>query len=470
MQRYGRRITVRPGHAATRSRYGTLQSPPLAMTDDETTRTDQHTAWERERAADLPVLTVVHHPEPPLVGARHVLRDGEAIVLGRGGELFAPGVLDDGRMSRRHLEIRRRGEQVQATDLGSHNGSFVNGERITVCALAPGDAVAIGGMILLLHHGPVFHERPRHPTLRGIGAGIARVIRQLERAAPLDVTVLVQGETGVGKELVAQALHTASGRPGTFVPVNCGALAEGVLHSEIFGHERGAFSGAGAARAGLVEAARGGTLFLDEIGDAPASLQAALLRLLESGEYRPVGSDRVLRSDARFVAATNVSLRPAVEQQRFRRDLFGRLHRVVVPVLPLRERPEDILPLGQLFAERLAGPGVSLSRPLALALLRHDWPENVRELSAVIEQAVVEAGGPGPLLLSSSLAERLQPASRVAPSAPTGAQRPSAEQLRARLAALDGNVKALADELGVARTTLYRWLRAAGIDPQALRS
>jgi propionate catabolism operon transcriptional regulator len=142
---------------------------------------------------------------------------------------------------------------------------------------------------------------------------------------------------------------------------------------------------------------------------------------------------------------------------------------VVIQVLPLRERPEDILPLARFFAQRIAGPGTGLSRSLALALLRYDWPENVRELNAVIEQAVVQSGGPGPLLLSESLAARLTPAGRAGLAGEAAAQRPTAEQLQAQLLALNGNVKALADALGVARTTLYRWLRAAGIDPKSLR-
>ncbi len=444
------------------------------MTDDGATYTDHQTEHDSDQPAELPVLTVVHHAELAYLGMRHVLRDGESIVLGRGAPHFGAGVLDDSRMSRRHLEVRRSGQRVQVTDLGSHNGSFVNGERITDRMLAQGDALALGGVILLLHQGPVFHEQSRHQTIIGVGAGVARVIGQIGRAAPLEVTVLVQGETGVGKELVARALHDGSGRRGAFVPVNCGGLSEGVLHSEIFGHERGAFSGAGAARGGLVDAARGGTLLLDEIGDASPSLQAALLRLLEGGEYRPVGSDQVLRSDARIVAATNVSLRDAVEQQRFRRDLHGRLDRFVIHVPPLRDRREDIVPLAQLFAHQLGGTEVTLSRPLALALLAHDWPQNVRELHAVVEQALIETGGTGALRLTDALEVRLQPSQQAAPAAvsppregPT--ERPTADQLRARLAALGGNIKALASELGIARTTLYRWLRAANIDPDSLR-
>jgi len=449
------------------------------MTDDGATFTDHQTEHESEQPADLPVLTVVHHPNRAFLGARYVLRDGEAVVFGRGAPPFGAGVLDDSRMSRRHVQVARTGPDVQVTDLGSHNGTFVNGERITNRMLVIGDALAFGGVILLLHYGPVFHDQPHHPTIVGVGAGIARVISQIHRAAPLEVTVLIQGETGVGKELVARALHDASGRRGAFVPVNCGGLSEGVLHSEIFGHERGAFSGAGAARGGLVEAARGGTLLLDEIGDASPSLQASLLRLLEGGEYRAVGSDRVLRSDARIVAATNVPLRHAVEQQRFRQDLHGRLDRFVIHVPPLRDRREDILPLATHFAALMGGADVSVSRPLALAMVAHDWPQNVRELHAVVEQALIEAGGTGALKLTDAMAARLRPTAAAAPAAAGPAPsaprrdgpppRPTAEQLQARLAALGGNIKALASELGIARTTLYRWLKAANIDPDAHR-
>jgi len=439
------------------------------MIDDSATRTDHYSKCSVEQVAQVPVLTVVHHPNAALVGSRHLLRDGDKLVLGRTATCFGPRALDESRISRRHLEVVRVGGRVCATDLGSRNGSLVNGERIREAELALGDAISLGGVILMVHLGPVFHELPRHPTLLGIGGAIGRVITQIERAAPGDVTLLIQGETGSGKELVARALHEASGRAGSFVPINCGALAEGVVHSELFGHERGAFSGAGVARNGLVDAAAGGTLFLDEIADASLTLQTSLLRLLETGDYRQVGSNRLLHADARFVAATHVPLETAVESRGFRDDLHSRLNRIVIPVPPLRERREDILPLANVLAARIAGHQVAISRPLAIAMLRYGWPQNVRELLAVIEQALLERDDAAAIKLTDTLASRLsaQPVAAAAPRA--SPQSPGADALRAQLSRLGGNVKALAAEHGVARTTVYRWLRAAGIDPKSAR-
>jgi DNA-binding NtrC family response regulator len=437
------------------------------MGDETVTRTDHQTSAELEGGAQVPVLTIVEHRDPAFVGTRHLLRDEESVVLGRNTKCFGRGALDESRVSRKHLEVSRSGARVSARDLGSRNGSFVNGEPFSAGELSFGDVIALGRVLLLFHRGPVFHEPSQHSQLVGVSPAISGVVGQLEKVGPHSVSVLIQGESGVGKELVASCLHGASGRAGAFVPVNCGGLAEGVVQSELFGHVRGAFSGAGNARRGLVESARGGTLFLDEIADAPPALQTSLLRLLESGDYRPVGSDQLLHADVRFLAATHVSLARAVAEGRFREDLFSRLNRYVIDVPPLRDRPEDILPLAHAFAERASGERVVISRPLAVALLRHPWPQNVRELAAVIEQALIERGDRESLRLTPTLLARLVGEST------TREQRhrepPTRDELLARLARHGGNVKALATELGIARTTLYRWLRAAEIDPNSVR-
>jgi DNA-binding NtrC family response regulator len=292
---------------------------------------------------------------------------------------------------------------------------------------------------------------------------------------------LIQGETGVGKELVARAIHDAGGRAGEFVAVNCGAVSDGVVHSELFGHARGAFSGADAARTGLVDSARGGTLFLDEIGDASPALQASLLRLLEEREFRPVGSDEVRTSDARVIAATHVALEQAVAKGRFRRDLFGRLERLVIAIPPLRERREDIARLAIHFAERAAQGEVTFARSLMVALLRASWPQNVRQLRAVVEQALLEAGGPE-LRLSDALKRRIAamgdaPESLHHPdleAPPAGAaaarpERPSAAELRDLLLAQRCNIRVVAQALGVSRNSLYRWIDEAQLDLAELR-
>jgi DNA-binding NtrC family response regulator len=218
------------------------------------------------------------------------------------------------------------------------------------------------------------------------------------RVAATDRPVLVQGETGTGKELVARAIHAGSPRRGgPFVPVNCGAIQEGLLESELFGHERGAFTGADRAREGLFEVADGGTLFLDEIGEMAPALQVKLLRVLEDGEVRRVGSNRSRRVDARLVTATHRDLRAALASGAFREDLFYRISLLPVEVPPLRERPEDVPALVDLFLARSrAGRDGPLSvTPRALAALRaYRWPGNVRELRNIVERMAVLAPGP----------------------------------------------------------------------------
>jgi transcriptional regulator with PAS, ATPase and Fis domain len=284
---------------------------------------------------------------------------------------------------------------------------------------------------------------------------------------------------------VAGELHLLSGRRGPLVSVNCATLADGVVQSELFGHVKGAYSGADSARAGLVERARGGTLVLDEIGEASPVLQANLLRLLQEREARAVGSDRVVQVDARFVAATNRDLAPAVRRGSFREDLYSRLNRCVIRVPPLRERREDILPLARHFASQLTGSEVRLASSLALALLRHDWPGNVRSLQGLVERLYLELGDrdpwPVPPWLEEELGQHARfegqegegslvgPASVSPPEVPRKRTRLEGDELRARLVAHDGNVTLLAEELGVARNTLYRWIRRDGIDLAKLR-
>jgi transcriptional regulator with PAS, ATPase and Fis domain len=243
----------------------------------------------------------------------------EKLVLGRGCRHFPLPAFQHTRVSRRHAEVVHEGNSLRVADLGSRNGTLVNGMPVDRAELVDGDVVMIGGIMLLAHHGPRFVPAPRgHDEIVGIGAACARIHHRIALAAPKDVTVLIRGETGVGKELVARAIHRESGRTGPFVALNCGSIADGVLQSELFGHARGSFSGAVAAREGLVASANEGTLFLDEIGDASPSFQATLLRLLEQREYRPMGSNEQLRSTARFVAATHVALDEAVDAGRFR--------------------------------------------------------------------------------------------------------------------------------------------------------
>src|SRR5512145_2613524 len=242
----------------------------------------------------------------------------------------------------------------------------------------------------------------------GRSEAMLQVFKTAARVAASGATVLILGESGTGKELLARALHQASPRAaGPFVPVDCGAIAEGVLESELFGHARGAFTGAQTARRGLFEEAAGGTLFLDEIGDVGPGLQARLLRALQEGTIRPVGANEPIPVDARVVAATNRDLEAAVKTGRFREDLFYRLNVVTLRIPPLRERREDVPVLAEHFAAKHGrGEGAAISPEARELLQAYDWPGNVRELENVIARAL--ALNPSGVIVPADLPERLR--------------------------------------------------------------
>ncbi|ABI57042.1 sigma-54-dependent transcriptional regulator [Alkalilimnicola ehrlichii MLHE-1] len=295
-----------------------------------------------------------------------------------------------------------------------------------------------------------------------------QVCKLLRRLAVAPSTVLIRGESGTGKELAARALHRWSDREGPFVPVNCGAIAPELMESELFGHGKGAFTGAQEAREGLFSHARGGTLFLDEISEMPLAMQAKLLRVLEDHRVRPVGSDREVPVDVRVVAASNRELAEDVQEGRFRKDLYYRLDVVSVELPPLRERPEDIQPLAehlvQTLATELGVPPIALGRDDLRALHRYPWPGNVRELRNVIERALL-LGCPAADCISGAAIPVPDSAERgpELPDAPAGnAWTPLDEVERVHilrvLDACDGNKSEAARRLGVARKTLDRKL------------
>ena len=291
----------------------------------------------------------------------------------------------------------------------------------------------------------------------------------LRRVAPTRSTVLIQGESGTGKELVARMLHYWSDRVGKpFVAVNCKAFGEGVLESELFGHEKGAFTGATASRAGCFQRASGGTLFLDEIGEVSPDFQAKLLRVLQDGEVLPVGAAKPVAVEVRVVAATNRVLRDEVAAGRFREDLFFRLNVIPVHLLPLRERREDVLPLARHFLARHAaeaGRQLAFSAETEKALAAHAWPGNVRELENAIERGVVLARGneitPEDLLLSEGTGST-RPTSTDG-SLQTALDDATAARIRAALEAAGGARAEAARALGIDRTTLYRLTKRLGI-------
>lgn len=292
----------------------------------------------------------------------------------------------------------------------------------------------------------------------------------VESYAGAEWPVLILGETGAGKELVARRIHDLSERRrGPFLPINCAAMPAGLFESELFGHERGAFSGAASASRGLLRGAAGGTVFLDEIGDLALDLQVKLLRFLDSGEVRAVGSARVDRTDARIVAATNVCLSEAVRQGKFRRDLYERLGVLRIEIPPLRQRREDILPLAVQFLDSLKA---NYAPADLAALSEYEWPGNVRQLrNFLIRAAVVGRSSlSGPLVLRLLAEEKAQAAapSGGSPTLWNGSLAEiEKEVIVARLRRLNGNRKKTAAELGIAKSTLQEKLRRWREEPNA---
>jgi DNA-binding NtrC family response regulator len=332
-----------------------------------------------------PLAIIVRIDGAPATPSEHLLETG-ACVLGSGPA--ADIIVNDPAVSRTHVELSLVPEGIAVHDLGSRNGTFYLGQRLERMILTPGSAFTIGRATVRIEadvaslRAGAEGTRESYGALVGRSSAMRRVFAILERLEGSLVPVLVEGESGVGKELVARALHDHSSvATGPFVALNCGGFARELLASELFGHKKGAFTGATENRRGALESADGGTLFLDELGEMPADVQPLLLRFLESGEVRAVGSDAVRNVRVRIVAATNRSLEEMVSAATFREDLFFRLAVVRLWIPPLRERREDIEPI----ARRLAA-NLGLDPPTALLerLRLRPWTGNVRELRNVL--------------------------------------------------------------------------------------
>jgi two-component system response regulator AtoC len=418
--------------------------------------------------------------------------DGE-VILGRSR---SAGIqLDHASVSREHARLRL-GAAITLEDLGSRNGTVARGRVLAAheaCALGIGDAFEIGSVPVRLV--PVMSRRAAVPPgydRRAAASGRAAldapegwyaptspamqgVLASLEQVAASDMSVLLIGETGVGKEVCAELLHRRSPRAArTLLRLNCSALPEALIESELFGHEKGAFTGAAVARPGLIESADGGTVFLDEIAELPPPAQVKLLRVLDRREVMPVGgrSERIV--DVRFVAATHKNLEAEIAAGRFRQDLYYRLAGMTIRIPPLRDRKDEIEPLARRFldaaARRQGRPPVALSAEALLALQRHPWPGNIRELRNAIERALVVCGagpievphlplereptgdsGPhtGPIPKIGSLGDELEEIER--------------QRIEAVLVATGGNQSEAARRLGMSRGALLARLRAWGL-------
>jgi DNA-binding NtrC family response regulator len=333
-------------------------------------------------------LVVVHGPSR---GARVQVEQSVARVgSAPGNHLW----LADPTVSRVHCELRLRMDGVVLKDCDSTNGTYVEGVRLREGELRPGTAVRVGNSVFRIESNGggslvSVSESRSFGELVGASLEMRQVYSVLERVAPTHATVLLEGETGTGKDVAARSLHAASPRAGgPFVPVDCGAIPENLIESELFGHVRGAFSGAVHDRKGVFEEAHGGTLFLDEIGGMPLSVQAKLLRAIETRSIRRVGGNVERPVDVRIVAATNCSLAARANQGTFREDLYYRLAVIEVRLPPLRARREDIPLLAHHFHRRFAGPEATLPATFVTMLTTRSWPGNVRELRNFIERSV----------------------------------------------------------------------------------
>ena len=469
----------------------------MTIVDSETTETfnDPLTPGRQSGVELQAQLFLALECERPSAGsARYGLAGSDEVLLGRGAERRASRSIvekarrlqvqvPDRRMSAVHARLSFDGDGWTFEDLQSRNGSLVNGVACRRARLGPNDLLQVGHTLLFVESdvptpaGTATDQDARE--LRGLDLGMRTLLpalgkdfSALAKVARSEVSLLLISETGTGKEVLARAAHRLSGRAGELVAVNCGAIPATLVESTLFGHVKGAFSGAVRDELGLVRAADHGTLFLDEIGELPRPAQAALLRVLQEREVTSVGGTRPQSVDIRVIAATHRPLEQLVARGEFRADLLARLEGFTVCLPPLRERRAD---LGLLIADLLPRfTGVSSFEPAAAAaLLSYGWPQNVRELERALALTSVLSGD-GVLTLDH-LPDAIQRVTQAAPRLPT-APETSAENdaLRAALisalAAHAGNVSEVARSMGKARQQIHRWLQRFRLDPKVYRS
>jgi DNA-binding NtrC family response regulator len=405
----------------------------------------------------------------------------EAITVGKSRSCDV--VLPDESVSRVHAEIRREGESYRLRDRGSTNGSFVGGARVTDAYLKPGDVLGVGKVQLRFMPRDARaellpSEAERFGEVIGKSLAMRKIFGVLERVAPTDVTVLLEGETGTGKDLVARSIHLASPRrDGPYVVVDCGAIAQDQIEAELFGVEGPAVPGGTPApgvgpRQGALELGKGGTVFMDEVGELPRDLQSKLLRVLETQRLRRVGGTDEVETDIRVIAANVRDLKSLVDAGEFREDLYFRLAVVAAHIPPLRERREDIPLLIEYFSRRLP-PGMwKAPGPEAMArLVGYDWPGNVRELRNVVERSAYLS--PDGVIDLVTTGRRAQPGQELVEFDPTLTFREQKERavelfeeayLQWLLQRAEGNISRAAREADMDRKYLHKLLRRYGID------
>jgi len=403
----------------------------------------------------------------------HALPSSGAVVIGRTRD--ADIQLEDASISRRHC-VLHVGAAIELEDLGSQNGIRIAGRTLAPCervAIAAGDTVELGDVLLVLQRHAATTGRFA-PRLVIDDAAMKQLHRIVDRIAIGTISVLLLGETGVGKEVMARAIHDRSPRAkAPFVSLNCAALSEALLESELFGHEKGSFTGAERAKPGLLETADGGTLFLDEVGEMPGALQAKLLRVLEERQVVRVGALAPRPIDVRFIAATNRDLALEIARGAFRNDLYFRLNGISLVIPPLRERHSEIVTLARTFiaasAKAVGRPAAPVLGDAAIArLLAHPWPGNIRELRNAMDRAVLLADDviePEHVPLDAPIAPHVPAPHAVAAAANLNDAVEQVERARI-LAAYDrcgGNQSRTAIELGISRGTLAARLKAYGI-------
>ncbi|MDB4957005.1 MAG: sigma54 specific transcriptional regulator, Fis family [Myxococcales bacterium] len=435
-------------------------------------------------------VEVVNGPDAGLV------RDIEASVIRVGARRGNDVQLSDSKVSGLHCEIKLDDRGYRLRDLDSTNGTYVAGLRINDVYIQPGAQIALGSTRFKFE--PLgdsveieLADTDRYGSMIGRSVKMREMFARLEKLAKSDATVLVTGETGAGKELVAEALHDHSPREkGPFVVLDCGSIPPNLIESELFGHERGAFTGATASYAGAFERAHGGTVFLDEIGELPLAMQPKLLRVLERKEVRRVGGSKTMEVDVRIVAATNRDLGVEVNRGRFREDLYYRLAVARVHVPPLRDRKDDLpLLIEHILATTPGGEAAQIAQETIDLMTKHDWPGNVRELRNVIERAVLLAESPDSedsLRRAPAPSPRSEPSITVTPSqtatssdasmtvpVDVGIPFKNAKQnviseferryISRLLAQHDGNISAAARAAGIDRMSIHKMLHRLGL-------